>query len=65
MENITLILLCLVGALVGHLLVRFLVEPGVSQRSMALRADMYEYKASELDKRVDKLEKRIDNFPSL
>jgi hypothetical protein len=27
--------------------------------------EMYEGRAAELDKKIDKLEKRIDNFPSL
>jgi hypothetical protein len=65
MGNLTLILF---GCLIGHLLVRVFVEPGISERSLALRNNMYEMyegRAAELDKKIDKLEKRIDNFPSL
>ncbi len=63
MGNLIFILL---GFLIGHLLVRVLMEPGISERSLALRnnmCEMYERRASELDKKIDKLEKRIDNFP--
>jgi hypothetical protein len=65
MGNLTLILF---GCLIGHLLVRIFVEPSISERSLALRNNMYEMyegRAAELDKKIDKLEKRIDNFPSL
>lgn len=68
MEILTLILFCLGGALLGHLLVRFFMEPSLSERSLAFRTDMYEMyekRTQELDKKIDKLEKRIDNFPSL